>query len=206
MHVQVFEEELVKIPQPIHIIKEGCIHEWNLASDIVVSSFSTSLLEAAVANKPAYFLQPYPMPSWLEADWHSLIPRIKSLEQFENICRQDLDVSSSQPLQDYLMQTCLSRGNPVVNIAKILHDLRKNRTEPAIYVGWHPKNVREFLWQIKKKTLRKLRSLLNYGPSATPESKPLDAKVQYANELFTERDVHQRIKRWKKILTNHRAL
>jgi hypothetical protein len=42
------------IPSRMHISEPGTVREWIMASDVTVSSHSTSLIEAAVARKPAF--------------------------------------------------------------------------------------------------------------------------------------------------------
>lgn len=202
-YVREFEKESGRIPQSIHIIKEGSIREWNFASDIVVSSFSTSLLEAAVANKPTYMLEPYPFPEWLQVDWYDLIPHITSLDMFQSICCQDLDPSSSQHAKDYIMQSNLSKGDAITDIAQILYELRQVRDCPAEYIP--PKqqfytSIRVLLGNAKNKVLSMFRSLLNYIVSTISGGKTRTTYNRFESDELEERDVEENVKRWGSVL------
>ena len=204
-YVRKFEKELPNIPPAIHIIKEGDIREWNLASDIVVSSFSTSLLEAAVADKPIYMLEPYAFPDWLQAGWYDLVPHIRSRDELENICHQEPDPLSWQPAQDYVMRTALSKGDAIANIARILYDLRQVRNTPAKYV--RSKLIPQVLvpgitTRSITKTLRALRSASHRSMANRSEHKANTRDDALDND-FTDEDVNVRIKRWELILQNH---
>jgi surface carbohydrate biosynthesis protein len=205
-YIKEFEKEPDKIPQSIHIIKEGSIREWNLASDVVVSSFSTSLLEAAIAGKATYMLEPYSFPDWLHGDWYDLIPHIKSLEELESISHQEPDHSSSQRARDYVMQTNLSRGDAIANIARILYDLRQARDSPAKYIQpvQQPPLLRRFLSYAKNKSLGMFRSALNCVLSTTSESETNSKYTRFDDDNFTEGDVNERTKRWEMVLTSYK--
>ena len=66
------------VPARMHFIKEKSVREWIMASDMVISSLSTSLVEAAIAGKPAYLLEPYPCPEFLQVDWQDYITTIST--------------------------------------------------------------------------------------------------------------------------------
>lgn len=70
----------------IHVIKEGSVREWIVASDLVVSSYSTSLIEAAIASRPAYMFEPIPMPAGLYCNWYDFAPRIRSADELVSLC------------------------------------------------------------------------------------------------------------------------
>lgn len=202
-YVRELGKELGRIPQSIHIIKDGSIREWNLASDIVVSSFSTSLLEAVVANKPAYMLEPYPIPEWVQADWYDLIPHITSLEAFESICCQEPDNTSAHQARDYVMQTNLSQGDAIAHIARILYDLRQVRDSPAEYIpSKQPFQalLREFLVRAKIKSYKMLRAVLNRVVSTASEGEANIKYNRFEKDKFTEREVDEKVKLWGSVL------
>lgn len=66
----------------IFILKEYSVREWILASDVVVSTFSTSLIEAAVAGKPLFMLEPAAIPKGLSAPWYERVEKIKNRKEF----------------------------------------------------------------------------------------------------------------------------
>ena len=81
------------VPPNVVVIKERPVRDWVVNSDVVFSSFSTTLLDAVLAGKPAYSLMPYDLPGWLVSDWTDLIPMARSFRNFESALREsDLDV------------------------------------------------------------------------------------------------------------------
>ena len=72
----------------IAIIKAESAREWILASDHVISSHSTTLIEAAIAGKPVHLFSPEPFPGALKAEWHDLIPLLDNRAAFLQAVRQ----------------------------------------------------------------------------------------------------------------------
>ena len=59
-----------KLAPRLHIIKSSSVRQWVLASDHTVSNYSTTLVEAAVADKPASILMPFTLPPLMKCAWH----------------------------------------------------------------------------------------------------------------------------------------
>ncbi len=75
-----------EVPARLHIIKEESIREWIMASNVVISFYSTSLIEASLAGKISRMLEPYPMPELLHVDWHQHVDRVTTGEQLRRVC------------------------------------------------------------------------------------------------------------------------
>jgi surface carbohydrate biosynthesis protein len=75
-------EAVQRLPGNLHVIKDGSVKEWSLASDLVVSNYSTTLVEAAVAGKPVFMLEPIPLPEFVHSGWHDLARRITTKDEF----------------------------------------------------------------------------------------------------------------------------
>ena len=112
-------------PANLHIIKEGSVREWVLASDTVLSSYSTTLIEAAVAGKCAYMVLPYPLPEGLMADWYANAAQLRTWDEFESACCQEPDASSSEPLKQWARREMMSRGDAIRNLADILAEIAR---------------------------------------------------------------------------------
>lgn len=76
------EAAIGPLPPNFHILQEETVREWILAADMVVSSYSTSLIEAAVAGREILMLEPEPLPECLIQAWHPLAPRAASYAAF----------------------------------------------------------------------------------------------------------------------------
>ena len=73
----------------LRIIKAESAREWILAADHVISSFSTTLIEAALAGKMIHMFSPEPLPEALHGDWHGFVPRLSDRDAFLNAIRQE---------------------------------------------------------------------------------------------------------------------
>ena len=84
---QAFAAEVVNLlPGNMHIIQSDSVREWILASDVVMSSYSTTLIEAALVEKPIFMVETLPVPASLTCDWHSLIECITTKKEFLEVC------------------------------------------------------------------------------------------------------------------------
>lgn len=113
---------LQKIPARMHIIQHESVREWILSSDVVISSHSTSLIEAALAGKTVYMLEPFPIPSALHVDWHDLVARIRIEEDFLKICAGS-DLGQEHPLAKWARETFMSQGDAIRRLVEYLADL-----------------------------------------------------------------------------------
>lgn len=116
--VQKFEPGLEK---RIHILKEFTVRDWILASDVVISSFSTSLIEAAIAKKPIFMLEPFPILKDLIGEWYGYVPKVKTKEELLHM------VKSHKPayvkLRTWAMGHFLRHGDPIRGLANFLGTL-----------------------------------------------------------------------------------
>jgi hypothetical protein len=94
-----------------------------LASDQVVSSYSTSLLEAAVAGKPAWMFEPISFPEGLHCEWYDSAPRIRSVAEFVHVCKTHSAVTDHS-LAHWVQANLLPEHD---SIEKIVHELWKIR-------------------------------------------------------------------------------
>jgi len=107
----------------VHFIKHGTVREWILASDIILSNFSTTLLEAAVAQKPVFMLVPYPFPDFLYAEWYQLTDNIVSTEGFRDVITQPNLPENWHKLEDWAVNAMISRGDAISGLADILSSM-----------------------------------------------------------------------------------
>jgi surface carbohydrate biosynthesis protein len=86
--IAVLRETIGRQPRNIAVIKSDSVREWVLAADHVISSHSTTLIEAAIAGKPVHLFSPEPMPKALDANWHHLVKVLDNKEAFLSALRQ----------------------------------------------------------------------------------------------------------------------
>ncbi|MCW5941362.1 MAG: hypothetical protein KIS66_03970 [Fimbriimonadaceae bacterium] len=119
-------------PPGLRVIQDGSVREWILASDAVVSSYSTSLIEAAIAEKPIAMLAPLPLPEFVKHPWYEYVPRFPSLGELRDF------VLSGDPTFAALRQWAtdrMLRTDPIRGMADFLaatyHDAPSVSVSPA---------------------------------------------------------------------------
>jgi hypothetical protein len=104
-------------PAHLHLLKEGSAREWILAADTVFSSYSTTLIESAVAGKRPFMVAPIPMIDDLQLDWYRHVPAIKDEDAFLAAARDPEAAGIGDALRGWAHETMLSRGDPIGRIA-----------------------------------------------------------------------------------------
>ena len=117
-------ETLGRLPPGMTIIGEETVRDWILASDVVMSSYSTSLIEASIAGRPAYLVEPARWPTELHQAWHDLAPRLTSEHAFIDTATRGGDPADAAPLAKWARGSMLSRGDPIVLIGDHLARIR----------------------------------------------------------------------------------
>ena len=79
---KVFKEKLGFIPE-ILINKDYSVREWIITSDIIGSSWSTSVGDAYNIGKKVFLFTPYKRPDWLDVWWKNEIINIKNIDEFD---------------------------------------------------------------------------------------------------------------------------
>jgi hypothetical protein len=127
-----FFRENVGEPTPrFRFLKDGSVREWILASDAVFSSYSTSLIEAAIAGKPAYVVEPRETPEALRYDWCRLAPHLRSLEEFLSAC-DSRGSGEESGLRTWAEGEMLSKGDPIAGLCDFVTGLARGAPEAAM--------------------------------------------------------------------------
>lgn len=154
-----------QISPKLHLIKDYSVREWILASDIVISSFSTSLIEAAIAQKPVYMLDPVSIPQELKAKWYDLLPKLKSVKNFFDILRKEGSDKSFTDLKRWAKKEFLISGDPITGLVDFLGkldprksknnltDLKKIISESEILKSGLKEQVIRALGSVKRKMI-----------------------------------------------------
>ena len=187
------------IPERMHFIKDGSIREWIMASDVVISSYSTSLIEAAVVGKTAYMLEPYPIPGSLYMDWHDLIPHINTQSEFQNACLKCHEGGANNRLGIWARTTMMARGDAIWSLADFLARLcmgeirhppfatRRSATSAGRFPlpAWFLFEYRRIRWKKKRRI------------------KPSEISVGHEKDVLDPNEVEQRVNRWKRVLADY---
>jgi surface carbohydrate biosynthesis protein len=189
------------IPDRLHFIKEGSVREWIMASDIVISSYSTSLIEAAIAGRTTYMLEPYPILESLCMDWHDLVTHIKTQSEFENACLNRLEIEEDNRLGTWARTTMMAQGDSIWNLVDFLDRIcrgeircppfptRKSATPPGR--SWAPTwllfEYRRICWKRKRRH------------AATQISH------SYEKDVLSHIEIERGINKWRQVLAGYDA-
>ena len=182
-------------PAAVHITKAETVREWILASDVVVSSYSTSLIEAAVAGKATAIVEPFPIPPVLAADWQAHLPRLTTLAAFDHACLYSTP-AAGQALNEWTRASLLAHGDAIVNLAQILADVRQSRVKrPALGRSslLPPGRPRWRAWL-------QFEQMRRAGHSAR-RTAPASISPLYEADIVSEAEIKRRVQRWGQVLT-----
>jgi surface carbohydrate biosynthesis protein len=156
-----FREHVGDASAHLHFTKAETVREWVLASDVVISSYSTSLIEAAVAGKTIYMVEPIPIPDSLYCDWYGYVPRIHTSADFEQACLAPIE-HDNRALQTWAESAMLANGDPIKGLADFIASLAEgaesrfqNRASADdavlvsrfIRVKWRSKRLISYTWK-----------------------------------------------------------
>jgi len=132
-----FESEGIVPGKSVRIIKDGPVREWIHAADLVMSSFSTTLLEAAIAGKPAFAVEPVPFVADIgDVEWVQQLDRVTSREAFEELLRDPRSVPPTRRSANFARGIAHSCDDALIGAAdiikRILDSQRGVQIEPYI--------------------------------------------------------------------------
>lgn len=180
--------EKLKFTEGFHIIKDESVREWILASDVVISSFSTTLIEAAIAKKPIFMIEPLKITEAFSADWYEHVERIKKLKEFKTACFEA--ENNYRRLRTWATESML-KSDPLQLVAKLCNDLLKRKPKKIEVTGGESiKNMAKGGFSIfrLRAMLKSFRSLFIKGPNS------------HENDGFTQEEISARVKKWSEIL------
>jgi hypothetical protein len=186
---------LQSIPERLHILQSESVREWILASDIVMSSRSTSLIEAAVACKEFYIIEPRPIPEPLQMDWYDLAPHLKSEQEVLDVSLGKVRFSLDNRLAEWARRSMMAHGDSIQNLAEYLFQLlhgeilspppatQKSATPTLKFIP-HPT-----IWKIYNEIRRRLK----HGISNT-------IAPEYVKDVYSRDEIESRIQKWAQLL------
>jgi surface carbohydrate biosynthesis protein len=178
-------------------LKDRSAREWVLACDVAASSYSTVLIEAALAGKAIVRVEPEPTPEGLRYDWCELAPPAHDEAGFLAACRAR-DAEGSVPLRDWAETQFFPAGDPVVQLLETVAEAVKQAAEAP----FPPTTVRPSpglpFW------LRFIASALPPDPRHALFARHAPGyffnRDTHEKDLFGAADVRARTARWAKLL------
>jgi surface carbohydrate biosynthesis protein len=109
----------------LRIIKAGTAREWILAADHVISSYSTTLIEAALAGKMIHMFEPEPLVEGLESEWHRFVPSLTECDTYLSAVRQTKIVKTGAAVAEWARARVFPVGDPLDAIAQVISCLHR---------------------------------------------------------------------------------
>jgi surface carbohydrate biosynthesis protein len=134
----VFISQLGFIPSNIFINKSYSIREWIIASDIVGSSWSTSVWDAYNIGKPVFLFTPHKVPDFIYVWWYDKVANIVDFDE------DLLSIKEQEKVENDSVENISSF------IVKIIHD-----TSIPLHKEVFPRTVKGFLKIVKSFMLDK---------------------------------------------------
>ena len=82
-YIDLFNVRVGRVPENVRLTKCYTIREWIVASDVIGSSWSTSVWDAHLIGKPGFLFTPYSRPEWLDVWWNEDVPNFDHLSAQE---------------------------------------------------------------------------------------------------------------------------
>lgn len=188
------------IPERLRIIQDKSVREWIMASDIVLSSHSTSLIEAAVAGKLAHIVAPYPILASLHQEWHTFVPRISTRQELLDVALHRSESAADRRLEHWAHNTLMSRGDAIQNLAGYMARLCKGDipapSVPPRQSVTPPGRIplpKWFLFEYRRIRYQKIRQ--------TPAKK---IEPEYVKDMVNSAEIENRVSRWGQVLAGGR--
>ena len=197
---QALREVAGTIPERLRVIKDGTIREWILASDAVFSSYSTSLIEGAIAGKPVHMLAPVAFPIHLNTEWHSMVPSVTTFEQFAGSAIDSRAQLAGAELGTWAENVMMAKEDAILGLTKYLSSIRTGDTHipqkvPSEMIRGFDHNNNGvqrpsggLAGQVRGIAARVYRTVRGSGPS------------DHESDKFSDEDVHERVTRWSEVL------
>jgi surface carbohydrate biosynthesis protein len=125
----------------VTITKDGTAREWLLASDVVLSNYSTVQVDAAVAGKPTFNIRPEAIPEFMQAEFLDYVPVIRSSSEFLDVIagRGEFDAESSA-LRAYAVDNFHAPGDMFQHAAQEIARIYREAPGKPKYLygrGWY---------------------------------------------------------------------
>jgi hypothetical protein len=185
------------------IIKDRSAREWVLASDLTASSYSTVLIEAALAEKAILRVAPEPTPEGLRYDWCDLAPEARDQEGFLEACRR-ADPASADRLRQWAEETFFPAGDPVERLVGVIaEEVRAaHASGEAPVTAEHGMAMPAWLGPIAALSSPLARHELfeKHVPGYAFN------RSTHEKDLFASSEVERRVRRWRRLVLERRIL
>jgi len=199
------------IPDHFHVIHQETVRDWIISSDMVISSFSTSLIEASMAGKAIYMLEPFPLLTILKQDWYQLAPSVTSEDEFLKVCSESSESIPGWQLGKWAKEILMENGDPIENLADELARLCGAECLLPPRLSWQaitPSTLSFLPRWVVYCCYKIYNHLLTWGPlflrtwyrRLLGRSPQWDDSLDYKDDLFSSAQIDERVRKWASVL------
>jgi hypothetical protein len=194
--ISAFARDVFGAAEPaFRLIKEESAREWVLAADLVASSYSTVLIEGALAGKAILRVEPEPTPAGLRYAWCDLVPSATTEAEFLAASRRRDGARSGAALRAWAESAFFPTADPVDALAQaVAHEVRAAYRRPgAPAAGRNPLPMPRWLSVLAPRLSAKNRNGLfrKYVPGY------FFTAGTHEKDLFDAAEVERRFRRWR---------
>lgn len=94
----------------IYFVREQGINHWLNASDVILSWYSTAVLESYIMKKPTFLVEPFEFPSFMSMEYKNYFPKIEGKDHLNHVVQNEKNVkwTSTIELDRYIEENYFS--------------------------------------------------------------------------------------------------
>lgn len=120
---KVFDKTIGYIPKSIYLSKAHSIREWIVSSDIVGSSWSTSVWDAYNVGKPVFLFTPFKRPEWLDVWWND---EVVNLDDYKEEVSNKISYKNAEETIVKIANFCIEKLSHKPSTKQYLFDIKTN--------------------------------------------------------------------------------
>lgn len=189
---QAFWATLGELPiQRLHLVHDESPRQWVLACDTVLATHTSPLIEAAVADRPAYLLSPEFLAPHEVDTLHSLPSCIRTCDEFATLVRRGPSPFATSLLRQWAHRELLGHGDPLSAAVAVM---------ASVVGGSHRVPPAPALPVIDRLQMRLRKSPFAWRKPENQRRRPSVIGGVDSHRPFTASDVERRIAAWQSVL------
>jgi hypothetical protein len=202
--ISAFAAEVFGEARPaIRMIKGSTARDWAMASDVIASSYSTVLIEGAMAGKALVRVAPEPIPEGLRYDWCDLVPEAATRAAFLEACGGATPGDGAAPLRAWAEGQFFSAGDPVDLLVEAVAEEVRAAHESAATPRTNPHGLAIPAWAGPFAPLLPPAARHELLRRAVPGY--FFNRETHEKDLFGRAEVDMRVGRWRRTLAGKRS-
>lgn len=184
-----FKKNWLNVPKNVHVIKDLRVTDWAAAIDRAFTSFSTSIFQTLLVDRPSWIMEPLPFPDFLKSQVNEIVPALKSREAFQEAISGNGAWSYEMiGAKKAILDKWLPRGDPLQKLAEAIGLIYQN----------HAVELNENARTLKEKLSYQCNNWLQRSINKIKNQEQLPNRAE--NDVFSDDDVEKKLQHWAKII------